>query len=345
MLIEAARLRTMAVAILAGNGVPEEAAGDQADLLLEAELCGHPSHGLLRLPRVVERIQRGLTDPKTTGTGTWHGRALLKVDGEQGLGPSVALAAIARISERARETGVATAAVANANHLGMLSFYVERIAAGGRIGIAATTSEALVHPWGGRAAMVGTNPIAIGVPAEPAPLVYDSATGLVSMGKIHDYANRGEPLPEGWARDADGEPTTDAAAATRGAIAPFGGGKGYGLGIALEAMIAALTGTALGTDVRGTLDSAHPSSKGDLFIVLDAPREATARISAYLDAVRQSPPVDPERPIAVPGDRARARRDDALVRGVTVPDPVWARLRRLADEAAGGSVPNREARP
>jgi L-2-hydroxycarboxylate dehydrogenase (NAD+) len=332
MLVEARKVRAVAVAILTGNGFPAGAAEIQADLFIEAELRGHPSHGLLRLPRVVERTRAGLTEPKATGAHVWRGTALLEVDGERGPGPVVALAAIDRIRARARETGVAAAAVRNANHLGMLSYYVEKIAAGGQIGIATTTSEALVHPWGGREAMLGTNPLAIGVPAEPHPLVYDSATGIVSMGKIHDYAHRGQPLPEGWALDGNGDPTTDAAAATSGAIAPFGGAKGYGLGIGLEVLVAALTATSLGTAVRGTLDSVNPSTKGDLFIVFENPAGAESPISAYLDQVRRSRPDTPDHPVQVPGDRARRRRAAALDDGVDVAEPVWAELLRLERE-------------
>src|SRR6185436_8230226 len=153
----------------------------------------------------------------------------------------------------APQQGVVTVAVRNANHLGLLAPYVERCAEAGLIGIVLTTSEALVHPWGGAAAQVGTNPIAVAVPAEPAPFVFDMATGAVSMGKILDHRNRGVPLEPGWAIDGAGRPTLDAAAAAGGAIAPFGGAKGYGLGLAFELLVGAVTGSALGRAVSGTL--------------------------------------------------------------------------------------------
>jgi L-2-hydroxycarboxylate dehydrogenase (NAD+) len=107
------------------------------------------------------------------------------VDGERGLGPVVAMAALDAIIPRAQEDGIAIAAIRNANHLGALAYYAEHVASLGLTCIALTVSEALVHPWGGRKAMIGTNPIAIGVPAAPHPMVLDMATGLVSMGKIH----------------------------------------------------------------------------------------------------------------------------------------------------------------
>ncbi|GHJ40914.1 Ldh family oxidoreductase [Streptomyces sp. TS71-3] len=339
VLVDTARLRATLHTILTDHGVPGDAADLQADLLVAAELRGHPSHGVLRLRRIVERIRGGVADPKARGRHHWSGSALLDVDGEQGLGPVVAVEALGAVQERARTSGVAAAVIRNNNHLGMLGWYVERIARDGQIALATCTSEALVHPWGGRRALVGTNPIAIGVPTDGEPLVFDMATGVVSMGKIHDYAHRGLELEEGWALDADGEPTTDPRRAALGAIAPFGESKGYALGLSLEALVAALTGSATGTGVRGTLDSELPSSKGDVFVVFDAPRPGAAEaIGRYLQLVRDSEPAAGHGPVRVPGDRARQWRTAAQADGIEVTEEVWRDLTDLA-RAAGGTLP------
>jgi L-2-hydroxycarboxylate dehydrogenase (NAD+) len=322
--------RGLAFGILRGCGVSEEHADIQVDLLLHAELSGRASHGLLRLRRIVERIRNGVADPAAKGHHEWRGRAFLDVDGRMGLGPVVALSALAQLSQRARETGIAVAAVRNNNHLGMLEWYVERVACGGQVAIALTTSEALVHPWGGRRAMIGTNPIAIGVPAEPTPFVLDMATGLVSMGLIHDYAHRGEPIPAHWALDADGNPTTDPNAAKSGAIAPFGDAKGYALGLAFEVLVSTLTGAAFGSDVRGTLDSDWPCNKGDVFVVVEVTTKMAAAVTAYLDDVRACAPIAPDQPVRVPGDRARAVRSQRTVDGIPIPLEVWSQLQELA---------------
>src|SRR5262249_34134003 len=145
-------------------------------------------------------------------------------------------------------------AIRRSSHLGMLAPYVERIIAAGHIGLMLTTSEALVHPAGGRTALIGTNPIAIGIPAEPVPFVLDMSTASISAGEIMARAHTGTELPLGRAVDADGAPTTDPHRAREGSISPFGGGKGYGLALAFELLVAWATQTALGTDVRGTLD-------------------------------------------------------------------------------------------
>ncbi|WP_338881820.1 Ldh family oxidoreductase [Achromobacter veterisilvae] len=316
-------------------GTPAGHAATQTNLLLEAELRGRASHGLLRLPRIIERIHNGVADPKTRGKAVWRSPAFLDLDGERGLGPVIALAALDQIRERARETGIAIAAVSNNNHIGMLALYAEQVAREGQILLALSTSEALVHPWGGRRALIGTNPIAIGVPTEDEPFVLDMATSQVAMGKIHDYANHGRALEPGWALDGAGNPTTDAAAAKSGALAPFGEAKGYALGLAFELLVASLTASALGTAVKGTLDSSAACNKGDVFIVVEAGSGAVAaRISAYLDEIRACPALLPGRSVAVPGDRARAERRQRLEAGIELADDVWHRILDLAQCAA-----------
>jgi LDH2 family malate/lactate/ureidoglycolate dehydrogenase len=335
VLVSIEDVRNLAEGILLANGVPPDHARTQAGLFLEAEMRAIPSHGLLRLRRVIERIHAGLTVPGTTGNQKWTARSFLSVDGMRGLGPVVAMAALETIIPRAREDGIAIAAIRNTNHLGALAYYAEHVAGLGLTCISLTISEALVHPYGGRKAMIGTNPIAIGVPASPHPMVLDMATGLVSMGKIHDHANRGAPIPLGWALDENGDPTTDASAAKKGAIAPFGGAKGYALGIAFEVLVASLAASAIGTDVKGTLDSVNVSNKGDLFIVIAPPHAegAKALVTEYLDSIRSAAPADPEHPVLAPGDRAHKVRAQSEKRGVYLDDGLWNDLQQLAADS------------
>lgn len=326
-LIAVEDLRRMSTGILVRSGVPEALAALQADLLLEAELRGVPSHGLLRLRRVVERIGNGCASPTATGHHVWRREAFLEVDGQMGLGPVVADAALQVICAKARQTGIAVAAIRNSNHIGMLGYYAERVAAAGQTILAFSTSEALVHPWGGRQAMLGTNPIAIGVPAAGAPFVMDTATSVISMGEVHDHALRGAPLKPGLALDAQGNPTTDAVAAKSGALAPFGGAKGYALGLAFGLLTSSLAGAAMGRDVRGTLDSEAICNKGDLFIVIDGP---ASDIEAYLDLLRHTEPAEGVDQVLIPGERGRAARVEGLREGVSVADSVWRDLQQLA---------------
>lgn len=329
--IVASEVQKLVETLLHRFGVPAELAEVQTSVLLEAELRGVASHGILRVARILRRIENGVTNPVATGLHDWTSPGFLKVDGDRGLGPVIATRAIDAIADRALEKGVAVAAISNSNHVGMLAWYAERVANRGQTLIGFSTSEALVHPWGGGTAMIGTNPITIGVPTDDGAFVMDTATSIVSMGKIHDYANRGQAIPEGWGVDASGESSTDPVAVKAGAISPFGGAKGYALGLAFELLVAGLTGSALGRDVLGTLDDTEPCTKGDLFIVINGSGGA---LSAYLDAIRALPPASGFDEVRVPGDRAQSTRAQRLAQGIPVGAEVWAELLQIAEATA-----------
>lgn len=315
---------------LQNAGVPKDHAQLQMDLLLNGELSHLASHGILRLPRVIERINNGVTNPNAKGNVDWFATAMARVDGQNGLGPVVAMNALQQAMERAKDTGVATIAIKDCDHLGMLAFYAQRVAEQGMVVLCLTISEALVHPWGGRKAMLGTNPIAIGVPAKPNPVVLDLATSLVAMGKIHDYANRDEPIPDNWALDVDGNKTTDPHKAKLGAIAPFGGAKGYALGLGFEVMVTALANSAIGVDVVGTLDNNKPCNKGDVFIVMSPDSGGLQAVGEYLDALRNTPASDADNPVRIPGERAFATREQSKKEGVDIPDTIWETIQKYA---------------
>ncbi|MBO3761460.1 Ldh family oxidoreductase [Ciceribacter sp. L1K22] len=334
MRLPVTRLRDLATNLLELKGVPVANARLQAEVLIEAELKGAPSHGLLRLPLILSRLEKGLSDGTVKGRGTWRGKSFLAIDGDRGLGPVVIMHAIDALQHAVDQNGIAIAAIRNANHIGMLAYYAEAAARDEKIAIVMSTSEALVHPFGGTQAMLGTNPIAIGIPLDDRPFVLDLATSVVSMGKIHSHAMRDEPIPEGWAVDIDGRPTTDPKAAKAGAIAPFGGAKGYGLGLAFELIVAILAGSNVAPDVRGTLDDIHAANKGDLVILIDkaAGAGSVPALVAYLDSLRTSRPADPTRPVAIPGDGARDRKATTTGIGIELPQPLLEQL--LALEAA-----------
>jgi LDH2 family malate/lactate/ureidoglycolate dehydrogenase len=323
-------VRAAVLSALSRAGVNPQHSEIQAALLLYAELRERPSHGLLRLPRVIERIRNGVTDPETEGEHIWHGN-FLEVDGLNGLGPVVASKATSLLCDKVQEDGIAIAAIRSNNHLGMLAWYGEQVAQKKLILLGICNSEALVHPWGGRKAMLGTNPITIAIPTDNAPFIMDMATGLVSMGKIHDYALNQRPLPLGWAIDEIGDPTTDANRAKNGAIAPFGGAKGYALGLAFEILVGTLTKSAVGRSVKGTLDSNQLCNKGDVFIVINPNMQGdtTSYISTYLNEIRNSG--DGGNSVLVPGDRAVQAEQKNLEEGLSLPSDLWEKIQQLSD--------------
>jgi L-2-hydroxycarboxylate dehydrogenase (NAD+) len=327
ILVPGADIHQLIETVLVENGASQEEAAAQAAQLTEADLRAQHSHGVQRLRVLVGRMRSGMLQPKLEADCHWATESVLQVDGRRGFGPAVAFGAIDAISSQARRSGMAMALIRNSNHLGMLAPYVEHIAEKGQIGIALTTSEALVHPWGGSKALIGTNPLAIGVPAHNGCLSLDMSTSAVSAGKILSYAGRNEAIPHGWAVDSTGRSTTDAASALSGALSPFGGAKGYALGLALEVLVAAVTDTATGTDVHGTLDTDQLAPTGDVLVCISPDAfgidDVSDRIGAYLQTVRDSERTDPGVAISVPGDRARASRAKSLVEGVWLSRAVW----------------------
>lgn len=152
------------------------------------------------------------------------------------------------------------------------------------------------------------------------------------MGRIHHHASVGKPIPAGWAVDAMGQPTTDAQAAKSGAIPPFGAAKGYGLGLAVELLVASLAGSDFTPEARGTLDDAEVANMGDMIVLIDplADDGPGASLAAYLDPVRGSRPLDPLRPVAIPADGMRARRAESLSADVELLEPLHSDLTALA---------------
>jgi LDH2 family malate/lactate/ureidoglycolate dehydrogenase len=328
--------RALLADVLCSLGASSDEAHIVGDVLLEADLRGQCSHGILRLPTIAQRVRAGLIRPRVYPRIEWGVSALGAMDAEHGFGHAMADRAMRIATDRARLTGIAAVTVRNNNHIGMIGYYAEHAARAGMVGIVMTTSEALVTPYGGAEAMIGTNPIAIGFPARPEPFVLDMSTSATAMGKIIDRAQRGEPIPHGWAVGPDGQVTTDAHAAMAGAIMPFGGAKGSGLGLAVELLAGALVGAATGREVRGTLDAQHPASKGDLFIAIDpgslfGSGDLEERAGAYLDEIRSSRPSNPAEPPRVSGDRSRACRAERLANGIPLSYEAWTGALALRD--------------
>ena len=328
VLVAADEEQRLLLDVLGALGATADEAWIVSRVLLEADLRGQNSHGILRLPTIAARVQAGLIRPGAQPKVVWGSAALAQMDACHGFGHDMSDRAMQLAIGRARQTGIAAVAVRNNNHIGMIGYYAERAAEAGLVGIVLTTSEALVTPFGGAEALVGTNPIAVGFPAQPHPFVLDMATSATAKGKIIDRHQRGEPIPSDWAVGPDGRVTTDAAEALAGAIMPFGGAKGYGLGLAVELLAGALVGAATGTAVRGTLDAEFPATKGDLFMAIDpwslnGASDLDDRAGRYLESVRASRPASGAAAPRIPGDRARECRAERLAHGIPLSEEAW----------------------
>ncbi len=286
-------------------------------------------------------MTRGLADPRAVGRYEWRAPGFLAVDGERGLGPVVARLALSAASERARTQGVCVTAITNSNHIGMLANYVEWIAAGGQSIIAFSTSEALVHPWGGYTPLIGTNPVSIGVPTEDGPFVVDAGHQhrvdgpYPRQGEI--VARRSPPIGRSTPKAIRPPiPTGRRTARCRRSARPRATRS-----VSLSSCWSPPSrGRALGPDVHGTLDATEVCNKGDLFIVVNGP---SAALSAYLDRIRSAPPAPGFERVLIPGERARACKQQRLQSGVPVADTVWSQLLALAGSAPFETVNRRKA--
>lgn len=294
-------------------GIPSEAARAVAASLVAADLEGVPSHGVMLVPMYVERLL-GSSVTKSLLASTVHdGGAAVVLDAANMLGQLSSQQAVKIVVERARRHGLAAVAVRNAFHFGTAGYWARAIAAQGLVGIALSNTRPLMPPPGGAERVVGNNPLAIAIPSDQEPLVTDMAMSATAMGKIRLAQAAGEPIPAGWATDADGRPTTDAAAAIKGMLLPAAGPKGFGLAVAIDLLCGGLSGGAITDEVNPLYgDPSKPYRCSHFFLALDPAAFGAANLPQRVDRVqeqiRRAKPARAGEPIYAPGDLERARR-------------------------------------
>ncbi len=328
----------MCRALLEHAGAPSPHARIVSDHLLEASLMGLHSHGIIRVPQYLDEIANGELDPAAEAAVTRPTSARLNVDGHRGFGQVVGMAMVDALEPVAREAGVAIAVGRHLGHTGRIGAYPEALAVRGLIGVAfcgGPPSGHWVAPFGGREGRIPPNPIAFAYPvAADAPVVGDFSTSATAEGVVRSLRNRGLSVPEGMLRDAAGLPTTDPNVlygSPRGAIQAFGGPLGY-RGTAMALLVEVLASLLAGDDIE---DITRRGSNLAMVAVLpgsDFP-ELAARMGRF---VRSSPPIDPARPVLMPGDRERLAVQAA--KGIEIDPPTWEDLSRRAS-AAGVPFP------
>jgi (2R)-3-sulfolactate dehydrogenase (NADP+) len=227
-----------------------------------------------------------------------------------------------------KSVGVVGVGVTNSHHSGVVGYHIEPLAERGLVALALGNSPAGIAPWGGAKALFGTNPIAFACPRENgAPLVIDLSLSKVARGKVMVAAQRGAPIPDGWALDAAGRPTTDAPAALGGTMVPMGEAKGAALVLMVELLAAALTGAQFGYEASSFFDAKGPPPRvGQFFLVIDPAAFAgpgfVARVEVLLTAILD------QKGTRLPGDRRHTQRFKARVEGITIPDELHQDLVR-----------------
>jgi LDH2 family malate/lactate/ureidoglycolate dehydrogenase len=330
-------LKAVVTGIFGGVGLPPNDAALVADSLVEADVRGVSSHGVVRVPTYVTGLRQGAINPRPAleimvDDGT---RAL--VDGGDGMGQVAANRAMQLAVERARDRGIGAVGLRRSRHCGAMAYWAIQALACDCIGFATTNAGLNMAPTGGRDKIVGNNPFAIAVPTNRAwPMVLDMATSVVAGGKLDVAALRGEKIPLDWATDADGNPTDDPVAARKGLLLPVGGPKGYGLAVMLDVLAGVLTGARFGGGLG-------PPGSGQFFLAIRIdgfmPIDAfKARMDEVIDQLHESAVAPGSRRIYVPGEIEHERRAVRLRDGIPLPTALIAELDQLAANAGLGPL-------
>ncbi|MDT9697972.1 Ldh family oxidoreductase [Streptomyces sp. P17] len=329
-------LLQFASAATESHGVPAADARLLADTLVTAELWGHASHGMLRLPWYLGRIASGATAKVAAPEVVSDNGAVLVVDGRDGLGQVLTDRAVAWGVERAREHGISAVAVRNSGHFGTAAYFTRKAAEQGCVAILATNASPAMAPWGGKKKRIGTNPWSIAAPAGRYGIaVMDIANTAVARGKIYYARERGEPIPEGWAADADGVPTTDPRRAIEGLILPMAGHKGYAISFMFDVLAGVLTGSAFGSQVVGPYQPTGRSGVGHLLLCIDIramadPAEFAQRMEVLVEEAKSTPSAPGTSEIFVPGEPEIRTAERLCQEGITVADETWTSLARIS---------------
>lgn len=329
-MIALSKAHDLVVAVLAKSNTSTANAKSVADALIAAEADGLASHGLSRVPAYADQAKAGKVNGHAVPELRATAPGALFVDAKDGFAYPAIAQGLAKGAEMAKAAGVVGIAVGNSHHFGAAGYHVEAPAKAGLLALAFGNSPSAIAPWGGSKALFGTNPIAFGCPrGGAAPLVVDLSLSKVARGKIMVAAQKGEAIPEGWALDPEGKPTTDAKKAMAGTMLPMGDAKGAALVLMVELLAAALSASNFGYEASSFFDAKGPPPRvGQFFLLIDPAKFAgpafATRVEALLGAIAAQPGT------RLPGERRLKLREAAAKDGIKVPADLLADLEKRA---------------
>ena len=336
--VGAGDLLAFSTAVYEAVGMPAKDAALAADTLVQADLWGHQSHGVMRLPWYVARIRSGVVAARAQPETVVDAGAVAVIDGHDGMGQVLAARAAEEAVRRAKAHGIGAVAVRNSNHFGTAMYFTLMAAAEGCVGFLSTNASPAMAPWGGREKAVGTNPWSWAAPAGVnAPFALDIANTAVARGKIYLARQKGISIPEGWAIDAEGSPTTDPVAALSGITMPMAGHKGYAIAAAMDMLSGVLSGSSFGKSVTGPYQAERRGGTGHLMLALNIdafqPRaDFERRMDDYIAELKGVALARGAEEIVYPGE-IEARNDARNRRnGLMLPADTVADLLKLASE-------------
>lgn len=346
-IIPAPALRAYMECVFKAEGFSCRDAARIADVLMQADLFGIESHGAQRMMYYHQNIMSGSVNVNAEIEVVRETPVSALLDGHFAMGQLCGAKAMEMAIHKAKQSGVGMVCVRNSSHYGIAGYYPLMAVHEGLCAFSMTNTGPIMVPTFGREMMLGTNPIAFSMPADPVPFWFDASTTVVTLGKVEVHAKRGKPMPEGWTIDADGESRTDADAANRGILAggmggilPLGGAgethsghKGYGLAIMVEALTGVLAQGLLCPEMQG----AHGDHTSHFFLAFDPamfgdPQDIRARMSQYLEMLRNSEKLPGASRIYTPGEKAFAAQAKRLEQGIPVEANTYAELEWIAHE-------------
>ncbi len=325
-------LQDLITAIFVAAGCEPREAAVVADHLVQANLTGHDSHGVIRTPIYVKWLQEGNVLANQRLAVIFENDSVAVVDGQMGLGQSIAEQAMTLGIAKSQKNGVAVISIRNCGHVGRVGHWAEMLVAAGLVSLHFVNTSGLgllVAPVGGISRRLSANPVACGIPvAGGEPIIFDISTSSVAEGKLKVALNKGVPVPDGCIIDALGQPTNDPRVFygdPPGAILPFGGYKGYGLGLVAEILAGALTGSGCSQPGKTRLE------QGMLSIILDpvvfqVQDHFLQEVKSFIDFVKSSEKASPTAEILVPGDVERRVRAERMAKGIELDENTWSQI-------------------
>jgi ureidoglycolate dehydrogenase (NAD+) len=323
-------------------GLPEEEGGILAHTLIEADLKGIRTHGLLRLPIYLKRMETGVIDVQESIRVVSDRGAITRLDARNSLGQVACVRGMASAIAKAERSGLAACGIFNSNHCGALGYYTDLAAEKKMIGVCTTNVFPLMAPVGGQEKVVGNNPFSISVPrAQDLPITYDVATSTVSYGRVLTFLRKGAKIPLGWVLDGQGRPTDnpEELISRRGSMTPFAEHKGYGLAFVLEILAGVLTGAAFGQGLHSLYDADHFAGLGHFLLVLNIdffmdPDHFFQRLEEWIQEVKGSPLAEDSKEILLPGELEQKNKAENLKTGLTYDQSLLDEINLLAHKYA-----------
>ena len=338
-LISESELRDLGKRAFQNLGLSDRDVEDVVDILAMADLFGLSTHGFSRIESYGARLKIGGINPRPNIAIEQVAPAMIKVDGDNGVGPVVGMRTLEAAMEAASQFGIAVAFARGSNHFGPISPYSLIAADKGFASIIGSNATTTIAPWGGSDARLGNSPLGFGVPNPGGKhFLLDMAMSVVARAKIRNAFKRGEQIPDTWATDAKGKPTTDPKIALDGFLLPIGGHKGYGLALMVDLFAGLLSNAGYLTHIQSWQDEPdEPQNLGHFFILIDTKRLESSqwlseRMIDFANILMDSPPADSDKPVIVPGMIELAKLEKQRKEGIEMSSETLQLLKQYADD-------------